>query len=383
MAKDVEMRPTVAVVDLDAIRFNVRQVLKKVRLARVMAVVKANAYGHGMVEVAKTALDTGADYLAVALVEEGLQLREAGILEPTLVFGGFFPDQAELFVKYNLDATLYTSENAAALTKAAQLFGRPARVHVKVDTGMGRVGVPWEQAADFVAEVAQNPNLELVGMYTHFATSDERDKTFANLQLERFRLVLKQVESRGISIPIKHAANSGAILDMPESYFDMVRPGIMMYGYYPSFETTESVRLKPAMAFRSKVLFVKEVEKGTSVSYGRKFVASHKTTIATIPVGYADGYNRLLTNQGEVLIRGKKYPVAGRVCMDQILIDLGPHAPVRVGDEVLLFGQTPEGEVSVYDICRKLDTIPYEVTCWVSGRVPRIYVGGENRWQEN
>ena len=383
MAKDVEMRPTVAVVDLDAIRFNVRQVLKKVRPARVMAVVKANAYGHGMVEVAKTALDTGADYLAVALVEEGLQLREAGILEPTLVFGGFFPDQAELFVKYNLDATLYTSENAAALTKAAQLFGRPARVHVKVDTGMGRVGVPWEQAADFVAEVAQNPNLELVGMYTHFATSDERDKTFANLQLERFRLVLKQVESRGISIPIKHAANSGAILDMPEAYFDMVRPGIMMYGYYPSFETTESVPLKPAMAFRSKVLFVKEVEKGTSVSYGRKFVASHKTTIATIPVGYADGYNRLLTNQGEVLIRGKKYPVAGRVCMDQILIDLGPHAPVRVGDEVLLFGQTPEGEVSVYDICRKLNTIPYEVTCWVSGRVPRIYVGGENRWQEN
>jgi len=370
------VRPTVAVIDLKAIRSNVQSVVQKVKPARVMAVVKANAYGHGMPEVAKTALDAGADYLAVALVEEGIGLREAGILEPTLIFGGFFPDQAKLFVQYDLDATLYSVRNGEALAKAARLLGRRARVHVKIDTGMGRVGVPWEKAADFVAEVAAMDALELVGVYTHFATSDERDKTFANLQLERFRWVLKQIESRGISIPIKHAANSGAILDMPEAYFDMVRPGIMLYGYYPSFETTESVPLQPAMAFRSKVLFVKEVEKGTSVSYGRKFVAPRKTTIATIPVGYADGYNRLLTNQGEVLIAGKKYPVVGRVCMDQILVDLGPGSQVREGDDVLLFGKTPAGEVSVYDICRKLGTIPYEVTCWVSGRVPRIYVNG-------
>ncbi len=370
------MRPTVAVIDLKAIRSNVQSVVQKVKPARVMAVVKANAYGHGMPEVAKTALDAGADYLAVALVEEGIGLREAGILEPTLIFGGFFPDQAKLFVQYDLDATLYSVRNGEALAKAARLLGQRARVHVKIDTGMGRVGVPWEKAADFVAEVAAMDALELVGVYTHFATSDERDKTFANLQLERFRWVLKQIESRGISIPIKHAANSGAILDMPEAYFDMVRPGIMLYGYYPSFETTESVPLQPAMAFRSKVLFVKEVEKGTSVSYGRKFVAPRKTTIATIPVGYADGYNRLLTNQGEVLIAGKKYPVVGRVCMDQILVDLGPGSQVREGDDVLLFGKTPAGEVSVYDICRKLGTIPYEVTCWVSGRVPRIYVNG-------
>ena len=370
------MRPTVAVIDLKAIRSNVQSVVQKVKPARVMAVVKANAYGHGMPEVAKTALDAGADYLAVALVEEGIGLREAGILEPTLIFGGFFPDQAKLFVQYDLDATLYSVRNGEALAKAARLLGRRARVHVKIDTGMGRVGVPWEKAADFVAEVAAMDALELVGVYTHFATSDEQDKTFANLQLERFRWVLKQIESRGISIPIKHAANSGAILDMPEAYFDMVRPGIMLYGYYPSFETTESVPLQPAMAFRSKVLFVKEVEKGTSVSYGRKFVAPRKTTIATIPVGYADGYNRLLTNQGEVLIAGKKYPVVGRVCMDQILVDLGPGSQVREGDDVLLFGKTPAGEVSVYDICRKLGTIPYEVTCWVSGRVPRIYVNG-------
>ncbi len=370
------MRPTVAVIDLKAIRSNVQSVVQKVKPARVMAVVKANAYGHGMPEVAKTALDAGADYLAVALVEEGIGLREAGILEPTLIFGGFFPDQAKLFVQYDLDATLYSVRNGEALAKAARSLGRRARVHVKIDTGMGRVGVPWEKAADFVAEVAAMDALELVGVYTHFATSDERDKTFANLQLERFRWVLKQIESRGISIPIRHAANSGAILDMPEAYFDMVRPGIMLYGYYPSFETTESVPLQPAMAFRSKVLFVKEVEKGTSVSYGRKFVAPRKTTIATIPVGYADGYNRLLTNQGEVLIAGKKYPVVGRVCMDQILVDLGPGSQVREGDDVLLFGKTPAGEVSVYDICRKLGTIPYEVTCWVSGRVPRIYVNG-------
>ena len=368
------MRPTVAIVDLDAIRYNLRQVIEKVKPAGVMAVVKANAYGHGMAEVAHTALETGADYLAVALVEEGIELREAGISDPTLVFGGFFPDQAEFFVRYNLDVTLYSPENAKALERAAKLLRKPARVHIKIDTGMGRVGVPWEEAASFVRKILQIPNIQIVGVYTHFATSDEKDKSFANLQLHRFKVALKNIESLGFKIPIKHAANSGAILDIPDATFDMVRPGIMMYGYYPSFETTESVALKPAMAFLSKVLYVKEVEKGTTVSYGRRYTAPQKTTIATIPVGYADGYNRLLTNRGEVIINGRNYPVAGRVCMDQILIDVGPGARVKIGDEVVLFGRTEQGEVSVYDICRKLNTIPYEVTCWVSKRVPRIYV---------
>ena len=367
------MRPTVAVVDLSAIRFNLEQIFRKVKPARVMAVVKADAYGHGMPEVARTALEAGAGYLAVALVEEGIALREAGIEAPALVFGGFFPEQAPFFVRYNLEATLYSLENAAALAEAAKRLQKPAKVHIKIDTGMGRVGISWEEAASFASKISQMPGIEIVGVYTHFATSDEKDKSFANLQLQRFKLTLKNIISQGIRIPLKHAANSGAILDMPGAYFDMVRPGIMMYGYYPSFETTESVPLKPAMTFQSKVLYVKEVEEGTSVSYGRKYITRHKTTLATIPVGYADGYNRLLTNRGEVLIHGQKYRVAGRVCMDQIIIDAGPGASVRVGDDVVLFGRTARGEVSVYDICRKLNTTPYEVTCWVSNRVPRVY----------
>lgn len=368
------MRPTVAVVDLGAIRFNLNQVIQKVKPAGVMAVVKANAYGHGMADVARTALDAGADYLAVALLEEGIELRETGINCPTLVFGGFFHDQAEFFVRYNLDATLYSLENAKALAKAVKLLGKPANVHIKIDTGMGRVGVPWEEAAPFVQKVLQIPEIRIMGVYTHFATSDEKDKSFAKLQLQRFKVALKNIESLGFKIPIRHAANSGAILDLPESYFDMVRPGIMLYGYYPSFDTTESVRLKPAMSFLSKVLHVKEVEEGTTVSYGRQYTAPQKTTIVTIPVGYADGYNRLLSNQGDVLINGRKYRVAGRVCMDQIMVDVGPGGAAKVGDEVVLFGRTEKGEVPVYDICRKLNTIPYEVTCWVSKRVPRIYV---------
>ena len=371
------MRPTVAVVDLGAIRFNLNQVIQKVKPAGVMAVVKANAYGHGMAEVARTALDAGAAYLAVALVEEGIELREAGISDPTLVFGGFFPDQAEFFLRYDLDATLYSLANAKALAKAAKLLRKPANVHIKIDTGMGRVGVPWEEASPFVQQVLQIPEIRIMGVYTHFATSDEKDKSFANLQLQRFKVALKNIESLGFKIPIKHAANSGAILDMPDAYFDMVRPGIMMYGYYPSFETTESVSLRPAMSFLSKVLHVKEVEKGTTVSYGRQYTAPQKTTIATIPVGYADGYNRLLTNKGDVLINGRKYHIAGRVCMDQILVDVGPGGRVKVGDEVVLFGRTEKGEVPVYDICRKLNTIPYEVTCWVSKRVPRIYMNAK------
>ncbi len=276
--------------------------------ARVMAVVKANAYGHGAVEVARTAITQGASYLAVALVEEGIELRQAGIGIPILVFGGFFPEQIADFLRHDLEMTLYAEDQLAGLRRECQRLGKQARVHVKVDTGMGRVGVAYERAVDFVARVAEIPELELVGLYTHFATSDERDKEFSHLQLRRFREVVDRLQERGVRVPIKHAANSGAILDLPDTYFDMVRPGIMLYGYYPSTETSESLPLKPAMTLKSRVIFVKEVPTGTPVSYGRTFVTRKPTRIATIPLGYADGYNRQLSNRAWVSIKGKPTP---------------------------------------------------------------------------
>jgi len=371
----VALRPTVAEVDLTAIAANVREVQKKVAPAQVMAVVKADAYGHGAVPVARVALQSGASRLAVALVEEALELREAGIKAPILVFGGVFVEDAELFATHDLEATVYTKKALVALAEAGTRIGKAVSVHVKVDTGMGRVGVAWQKAPEFVGEVLGTKGVALTGLYTHFATSDEADKSYAHLQLRRFQKVLERLGSGGVRVPLVHAANSGAILDLPEATFDAVRPGVMLYGYYPSPETTESVPLKPAMTFRTRVLYVKQVEPGTSVSYGRKYVAKRRTRIATLPVGYADGYNRLLSNQGEVLIRGRIYPVVGRVCMDQILVDLGPDSPVEPGDDVVLFGRCGDREVSVYSICEKLHTIPYEVTCWVSKRVPRVYVG--------
>ena len=362
-----------AEVDLSAISHNIKAIKEKVAPARVMAVVKANAYGHGVLPTSRVALQSGADSLGVALVEEGAELREKGFRAPILVFGGMLPEQADEFVRYDLQATVYDDQALAALQQTARRQQKQALVHVKIDTGMGRVGIPWTEAEAFIKKVAATENIALQGVYTHFATSDEMDKSFTHLQLSRFKEIVTACERDGIHIPIKHAANSGAILDVPESYFDLVRPGVMMYGYYPSTETTESVAIKAAMTFKTRVLHIKEIERGTSVSYGRTFMARQKSRVATLPVGYADGYNRLLSNQGEVLIRGRKFPVIGRVCMDLIMVDLGGDKEIRIGDEVVLFGWQNGQQVSVQSICDKLNTIPYEVTCWVSQRVPRVY----------
>ncbi len=232
----------------------------------------------------------------------------------------------------------------------------------------------WREAAAFIETIVREEALELRGLYTHFATSDHLDKSFANLQLVRYRETVDALAAKGIQVPLKHTANSAAILDMPESYFDLVRPGIMMYGHYPSAETTESIEIHPAMTFKTAVIQAKTVQRGESVSYGRTWIAEKPTTIVTLPVGYADGYNRLLSNRGQVLIHGKRCPIVGRVCMDLIMADAGEGADIRIGDEVVLFGRQGEEQISVASICELLGTIPYEVTCWVSKRVPRVYM---------
>ncbi len=367
------MRPTVAEIDLSAISFNIREIIKKVSPAKVMAVVKADAYGHGAIPVAKESLKAGAAYLGVAIVEEGIELRHAGIDAPILVFAGAMEEQLQEFLQFDLRPTIYTKKIAKKLAQLSKNQNKIIPIHVKIDTGMGRVGVPFDEAVSFIEWVNSLDGIKLEGIYTHFSTSDERDKSYARLQFRRFQEIIGILANKGIKIPIKHAANSGAILDLPETYLDMVRPGVMMYGHYPSDETTESVPIKPAMTFKTKVLFVKKVPANTSVSYGRKFITKKPTKLATLPVGYADGYNRLLSNRAEVTIRGKKFPVVGRVCMDLIIVDLGQDEEVREGDEVILFGPKEKNNFTVENYCRIVNTIPYEVTCWVSKRVPRIY----------
>ncbi len=368
------MRPTYAEIDLSAIAHNIQMIKKRVYPSKIMAVVKADAYGHGAIPVSRIALENGASYLGVALVEEGIELRSQGFLQPILVFCGAFGDQLVDFFKYDLDVTVYTKAIAVSLANLAKRFHKRLRVHIKVDTGMGRVGVSWEKAVDFIEFVQNLDGIQLQGLYTHFATSDERDKAYANLQFDRFKKITEILAQKNIHIPLKHAANSGAILDMPETYLDMVRPGVMMYGYYPSNETTESVPIKSAMTFKSQVSFIKSVPENFSVSYGRKFVTSKPSRIATIPVGYADGYNRRLTNKAQATIRGRKFPIAGRICMDLVMVDIGTEHHIEIGDDVILFGRQEDNAFTVKEICHLLDTIPYEVTCWVSRRVPRVYI---------
>ena len=365
---------TVAEIDLAAIAHNLRAIREKVVPARVMAVVKCNAYGHGLRPVVQLAWARGVRHFGVARLEEGEAVRAIQPEAAVLVFGGFLPEQVAGYLQADLEFTLFDLERARLLSAKAREFGATARVHVKVDTGMGRVGVPWREAADFVVRVRDLEALEVRGLYTHFAESDHSDKAYTHTQLERFNRVLAELSRRRVEIPLTHAANSGAILDLPESYFDLVRAGVSLYGYYPSRQTSESLSLRPAMRLKSRVLAVRKAAEGTYVSYGRTHRTSRATRLATVAVGYGDGYNRLLSNRGEVLIRGRRRPVVGRVCMDQIVVDVGPDDRVAVGDEVVLLGRQGNEQISIYEICEKLNTIPYEVTTWVAERVPRVYL---------
>jgi alanine racemase len=369
------VRATRAEIDLDAIQYNFRQVRSRVGSGvKIMSVVKANAYGHGIVAVSSALLDAGTEYLGVGIFEEGVLLREQGIESPILVLGPPFEEQLEAFLDYQLDATLCTSEAAGTLDTLSSNRGRRTAVHVKVDTGMGRIGVNYKDAVEFAKYVASLQNLEIRGIYTQLATADERDKGFAHIQLTRFHAVVSALGNIGISIPLKHCANSAAILDLKDSYYDMVRPGVTLYGYYPSRETSESLSLRPALSWRSKIGFLKRVDAGTPISYGRKYVTSSPTTIASLPVGYADGLSRSLTNKVEVLINGRRFRTVGAVCMDQVMVDLGTSANAKTGDDVTIIGTDGNEEITAWDVAEKQGTIPYEVTCGISDRVPRIYL---------
>ena len=371
---DEVRRPTIAEINLKAIRNNVRRLRERVQPAEVMAVVKADAYGHGAIPVAQTALAAGASQLAVALLEEGIELRRAQIAAPILVFGGFFEKQIDSFIENDLHFTLYDLRLAEIVSRRAQALGRVAQAHVKIDTGMGRVGLLPAEVIKVIPAMAKLPHLELIGLCTHFASSDSRDKTYAHRQLEQFNAIVQQLAQRDLRFKYLHAANSGAILDLPQSHFNLVRPGVIMYGYYPSNETSESIPLEPAMTLRTEILHVKRVPAGTFISYNSTFQTHETTTIATLPIGYADGVPRRFSSNFEVLVRGRRCPLVGRVCMDQIMIDLGDMQNVQAGEEVVLLGKQGDEEISIYEWCRRVETIPYEVTCGISKRVGRGYV---------
>lgn len=371
------MRSTFAEIDLRAIHHNLKQIRKKIgRRPLIMAVVKANAYGHGMIPVVSSIVkNKTAQYFGVAIVEEGIELRKSFPRIPIHVLTAPDRNQLDLFIQNNLELTLCDAVTARKLNALCKKLKKKCNVHIKIDTGMGRIGIAPDNAIEFIRSVLPMSHIQVKGIWTHFATSDEKDLSFANQQLSTFRALLTELVLQGIHIPLVHSANSGAVLQMPESYFDMVRPGITIYGYPPSTEVFSTLKLRPALSFKAKVGFLKRVEAGTSISYGRRYIAKTDTTIASVTVGYADGYFRLLTNNAYVLIKGKKFPIAGTVCMDQIMIDVGDEN-VRVGDEVVLIGQSGAQRISSWDIANAIGTIPYEVTCAISQRVPRRYIHG-------
>jgi len=365
---------TYAEIDIPNLIFNLNNIRKKVSPAKVMAVVKADAYGHGAVEISKALVKEGVDFLAVARVEEALELLEAGIRAKILIFGSLFQDEMEEAFRAGVRISVTGVVDLEKVKKSILSTGKAAIVHVNVDTGMGRVGIPYAEAIDFIRKLASLENVRVESVYSHFSTSDERDKSYSYLQLERFKKIFEGLRGEKIKIPFIHMSNSGAILDIPESYFNMVRPGVSLYGYRPSSKTSESIPLRQVMRFITHVSAVRRVPEGSFISYGRKYRTERETSIVVLPVGYADGYTRAFTNKGYVVIKGKEYPVVGTVTMDQIMVDIGDD-DIREGDEVLLWGDDRNSgkSISLTELAELIGTIPYELCCAVSKRVPRIY----------
>jgi len=370
---------TWAEVDLDAIAANVHSFQNHVgKDVEIIAVVKANAYGHGAVAVARAALAAGATRLAVHRAIEGVEIRKAGIDAPVLIMGYSTPAAAALIVQWKLTSSLTTLEFGQALSQQAAHMNTQAPVHIKVDTGMSRYGIMPAEALRFTRRVREIPHIKIEGLFTHFATADALDQTHARNQLNVFKQALNSLEADGLRFPLVHAANSAAAMCLPESHFNAIRPGISMYGLLPSNEWPSPFPLHPALSFKSRVARVRTLPAGAGISYGRTYVTSKPTTVALVPAGYGDGYHRLLSNQGSVLIGGQRAPILGRVCMDQFVVDISQVQGVKMDDEVVLIGRQGSSEIHAEEVASFAETINYEVTTSLLQRVPRVYVqGGE------
>ncbi len=370
------MRKTFAEINLKHLKYNFLNIRKKIGSRKVLAVVKADAYGHGMIKCVEAFETLGVkkpDYYGVALTEEAVLIRKSKITkQPILTFSPFDPSDIPDYIKYRIIPTISDKRHINQLNKLK--LSKKLKVHVNIDTGMGRTGLRFDEAVKLIAKLVNNPIIVLDGIYTHFACSDEKDKTYSHLQLERFIHVIDSLRNAGIKTGIIHAANSGAIMDLPQSYFDMVRPGISLYGYYPSLETSESVPLKPVMSLYSHIVEIRDIKKGESVSYGRIFTATKDMKVFSVPIGYADGYNRNLSNQAKGIVRNNLVKQIGRVTMDRILFD-PLSTNVKPDDKIILLGNSKDYTFDAWDWAKLLNTIPYEITCNISKRVPRIYKG--------
>jgi alanine racemase len=365
-------RPTWAEIDLSAIEHNYKQVRKLVgKNIHVMAVVKANAYGHGTVEVSRVLEAEKVDYLGVATTDEAVRLRDHGIKTPILVLGSVLPGEVAIAVEKDITLTLCSDDLLDAIRKAAR-NGKKLKVHIKIDTGMGRVGIWHEDALDYIKKISTEKGIVLEGIYTHFSSAG-RDDFFTNYQIDEFEKLIVSIEKSWIKIPLKHAANSIATVDFKRSHLNLVRPGLVIYGMYPKHTFPKLIKLKPALSLKTRIVFIKDTPPGRSISYGRTFITQKHTRIATLPIGYADGYGRKLSNKGEVLIHGERAKVVGKVTMDQTMVDVGHIKAAKVGDEVVLIGNQGNDEIRAETLARLADSIAYEVVCGISNRVPRIY----------
>lgn len=371
------IRPVWAEINLDNLAHNMREIRRLAdKKAMITAVIKADGYGHGAKHITDTLLKNGADRFAVAVLDEALELRESGVEEPILILGYTPPEKAKDIVKYDIHQAVYSYELAESISKEAVKQNKKAKVHIKIDTGMGRIGFkPNEDSVNMIKRISILPNLVMEGIFTHFAIADEKDKSYTMEQFKKFTWVCKRLEEEGVKINVRHCGNSATIIDLPEIHMDMVRAGIILYGLMPSQDVKlDKINLKPVMSLKARVTHVKEIEKDQSVSYGRKFIASKKSKIASLPLGYADGYTRMLSGKAEALIKGVRVPVVGRICMDQCMIDVTDIDGVKVGDEVVLFGEQNGSFISIDELAEKLGTINYEIVCMISKRIPRIYI---------
>ena len=370
------IRPVWMEVNLDNLAYNIRQIKNSIIApASIMGIVKADAYGHGAAEISRVLLEEGVQRLGVAVLDEGIALRQEGIDVPILVLGYTPPQLFHKVLEHRITPTLYNYQDAVKLSELASKNGSNVKVHLKLDTGMGRIGmIPGQDSLDMVSNIYALPGIKIEGIFTHFSVADEKDKTYTREQFKKFTGFVNTLKERGIDIPLRHAGNSAAGIDLPETHLDMVRPGVILYGLYPSDEVDKGkLSLKPLASLKTVISHVKTVPSGTSVGYGRKYISAGERVIATLPIGYADGYTRLLSGKASVLVHGTRAPLAGNICMDQCMIDVTGIEDVKVGDEVVLIGRQGEETITAEELASLLGTINYEIVCMIGKRVPRVY----------
>lgn len=370
---DEIVRPTRVEVNLKILAENFKAIKAHIGKSKVMPVLKANAYGHGLVRIAQLYEELKADYLGVAVVEEGILLRETGIKIPILVLGGVWGNQIPLFIKNNLTITASSIDKLKRIDETAAQMKIKAKVHLKIDTGMERIGVHYYNAEKFLEAAYSYKNINVEGIYSHFATAESDDLTFTKLQLERFSEVLEFYKKKSIIQPIRHISNSGGILQLPEANLDMVRPGIMLFGVYPSKSMKKTIAIKPALTWKSLVVYFKVIKAGNAVGYGLTWKPDHNIRALTVPVGYGDGYLRSMSHKAKVLLNGKLYPVVGNISMDQIVVNIENDSAYN-SDEVILLGSDGKNSITAEDLAEWAGTIPYEILTNINTRVPRIYL---------